>query len=71
MALRKKMINHIRQVTGNNKADLWTLFFNESDADAGIDNISWRGVGGNVKMQEGKLRTRIDVKKDERKALSK
>ena len=70
MAIREKLIQHIQKKTGNENADLWTLQFNESDADVSIEDISFRGVAGNVRLQEGKLRTNKEVERDARKIIS-
>jgi len=67
MAIRERMIKRIQKLTGDSNAGLWTLSFNEEDANVSIDSIGFRGVAGNIRMQEGKIRTNTDVERDSRK----
>jgi hypothetical protein len=58
MDLREKIIAHICKVTGNKNADLWTLKFDENDANANLSNLSSQYIEGI------KIRTNEEVAKD-------
>jgi hypothetical protein len=69
MTIKEKMISCIQQITGDSNADLWTLSFNDNDANADISRIGFRGAAGNVRIHEGRLRTNGDVDNDAKKVI--
>jgi hypothetical protein len=58
MSLRQKMIEHIQEITGDKNANLWTLNFDESDANTKLCDISSPYINGI------KIRTNEEVSRD-------
>jgi hypothetical protein len=65
MGLREEMIKHIRKITGDPNADLWTLQFNPDDEYKTKDQIHPPHYIGRVP-----IRTHEDIEKD-RKEIQK